>query len=174
MGKGKAAIVSVLGWSDTGKTCFIEAAVAECRRRGVSAAAIKKSHNVPDLPPGSKDSSRFRRAGAEPSIYLSGTEMLALMAAPARLDGKSIAALCPGASIIFCEGLEVDGAQLVLMAGDVSDESALKRKLSEIDIIVARNAIMLELAGERGVKNFKADDIGLFIDYLIATEDSHE
>ncbi len=174
MKEHRPVIVSILGWSGSGKTSFVEAAIAECRRRGISAAAIKKSHNVPDLPPDSKDSSRFRRAGAEPSIYLSGNEMLALMAAPARLDEKSIAALCPSASIIFCEGLEVAGARLVLMAGDESDESALKRKLSEIDIIVARNAIMLELAGERGVTSFKAEDIGLLVDYLIATEDTYE
>ena len=170
MKKSKPAIVSILGWSGTGKTSFIEAAIIECRRRGMPAAALKKSHNAPSVPQDSKDSSRFLKAGAEPSIYLGGSEMLALSAAPARMDRSAIAALCPAASIVFCEGLDIEGAQRVLMAGDESEESALKRSLAEIDVLIARNASMLELARGRGVILFTPDDIGQFIDHLIATE----
>jgi len=56
------------------------------------------------------------------------------------------------------------------MAGDESEESALKRSLAEIDVLIARNASMLELARGRGVILFTPDDIGQFIDHLIATE----
>ncbi len=86
------------------------------------------------------------------------------------MNKRAISALCPEASIVFCEGIDIEGAQRVLMAGDESEESALKRNLAEIDILIARNAFMFELARGRDVIHFTPDDIGQFIDHLIATE----
>jgi molybdopterin-guanine dinucleotide biosynthesis protein MobB len=174
MKKATPVIVSVFGWSNSGKTTFIEAAIAECARRGISTAAIKKSHNAPNLTPSSKDSSRFRQAGAEPSIYLCDAEMLILSKAPSHIDNSTIISLCPGVSIIFCEGLDVEGAIRVLASGNARDESSLKRTLADIDILIARNAFMLNLAQDQNVKFFKPEEIAQFIDHLIAMEASHE
>ncbi len=173
MKNNKPLVVSILGWSNSGKTTLIEAAIAECARRGISTAALKKSHNAASLQPDSKDSSRFRQAGADPSIYLSGHDMLILRKAPAWIDKDVIAALCPEASIVFCEGLEVDCSLRVLATGDETDETALKRRLTDIDILIARNATMIKLAIDRNVKTFKPEDVGSFIDHLIAQEDFH-
>ncbi|MCE1196921.1 molybdopterin-guanine dinucleotide biosynthesis protein MobB [bacterium] len=161
-------IVSVIGWSGSGKTTFIEGAIGECARRGVSAAAIKKSRHAADLPPDAKDSSRFRAAGALPSIYLSDTEMVVLAAPPAVIDAGTIAALCPGAAIVFCEGLAVPGSIAALVAGEAEDEAALKRPLAEIDILVARAPGLRKLAAARGVPAFAPEDIGRIIDRLLA------
>jgi len=171
---GMPLIVSVLGWSNSGKTTFIEAAIAECAKRGISTSALKKSHNAASLPPNTKDSSRFFRAGAETSVYLNSSEMLILKKAPLQVDEQSIAALCPGASMIFCEGLEPGGALRVLAAGDATEEVSLKRTLADIDILIARNVAMLDLAKSRNVKFFKPDEIAQFIDYLVAMETSNE
>lgn len=169
--RGKPVIVSILGWSGTGKTTFIEAAIAECSRRGIPVAAIKKSRHAADLPPDGKDSSRFHLAGANPSIYLSGSEMLLLGTTPAPMDAGAIAALCPQASIIFCEGLVVEGALRILVAGAETEESALKRPLTDIDILVAREPAMVELAAARNKKTFLPEPVGLFIDHLMKLED---
>lgn len=174
MGTKKPLIVSVLGWSDSGKTSLIEAAIAECVLRSIPTAALKKSHNAASLQPDTKDSSRFLKAGAEPSIYLSESEILILKKAPSRIDKKAIAALCPDAFIIFCEGLEVEGAIRVLAAGDATDEKELKRRLTDIDILIARNAALLTTAIGRKIKSFKPDGINPFIDYLIVLEGSHD
>jgi molybdopterin-guanine dinucleotide biosynthesis protein MobB len=166
-------IVSILGWSGTGKTTFIEAAIGECARRGIAAAAVKKSRHSADLPSGTKDSARFRAAGASPSIYLSESEMVILSAPPALLDASSIAALCPEASIIFCEGLDVEGSSLVLVAGDETGESALKRPLSSIDILIARDSAMLKVAGSKYIKAFTPGECGQFIDHLVLLEEQN-
>jgi len=166
--KSKPVILSILGWSGVGKTTFIEAAIAECSRRGIPVAAIKKSRHAADLPSDGKDSSRFHAAGANPSIYLSGSEMLLLTAPPAPMDAGAIIALCPQASIIFCEGLLLEGALRVLVAGAETEENALKRPLADIDILVAREASMLELAETRNIKAFRPEDVELFIDYIIS------
>jgi len=164
-------MVSILGWSGTGKTTFVEACIAECAGRGIAAAAVKKSRHEAGLPPGTKDSARFRAAGASTSIYLSEKEMVILAAPPSPPDAKGIAALCPGASIIFCEGLELPGCPLVLVAGAGMEESALKRPLSSIDILIAREPAMLKLALSRRIKAFQPGETGLFIDHLISMEE---
>lgn len=161
-------IVSVIGWSGSGKTTFIEGAIGECARRGIAAAAIKKSRHAADLPPGAKDSSRFRAAGALPSIYLSGTEMVTLSPPPAAMDAGTIAALCPGAEIVFCEGLAVPEASILLIAGDVREEASLKRPLADIALLAARAPDLRELAAARGIPAFAPDEIGLIIDALFA------
>lgn len=171
--KSKPVILSILGWSGAGKTTFIEAAIAECARRGIPVSAIKKSRHVADFPPDGKDSSRFHAAGAEPSIYLSGSEMLSLSAPPATMDADAIIALCPEASIIFCEGLALEGAFRVLVAGAETEEKALKLPLADIEILVAREPVMRKLAESRKIKAFNADDIALFIDSILLLEDTH-
>lgn len=163
-------IVSVLGWSNTGKTTFIEAAIRECARRGLPAAAIKKSRHAADLPPDAKDSSRFRAAGASPSVYLNESEMVLLSAPPPALDAETIAALCPQAAIIFCEGLEAPGAILVLMAGESGSEEALKRPLASADILVARNPSMILAASSKIGAVFEPEQVGSFIDFLVSKE----
>lgn len=166
--KRPSRIVSIIGWSGAGKTTFIESALEECSKRGISAAAIKKSRHEADLPPDTKDSARFHAAGANPSIYLSESEMVVLTAPPAPMDAGAIAALCPLASIIFCEGLAAEGALRVLVAGAETEEKAIKRPLADIDILVAREASMLELAKTRNIKAFRPEDVELFIDYIIS------
>ncbi len=92
--------------------------------------------------------------------------MIVLTTPPAALDAETIAALCPGAEIIFCEGLAVPGAAILLAAGDASDEIALKRPLSETDIFVARAPSLRKLAAARGVPAFAPEEIGRIIDRL--------
>jgi len=174
MMRGKPVIVSILGWSGVGKTTFIEAAIAECSRRGIPVAAFKKSRHAADLPPDGKDSSRFHAAGANPSIYLSESEMLLLTAPPALMDTGAIIALCPCASIIFCEGLDMGEALRVLVTGAETEEKALKRPLAAIDVIVAREQTMIELAAARNKRAFRPEPVGLFIDHLMKLEDCND
>lgn len=166
--KDKPLIVSILGWSGAGKTTFAEAAIGECARRGIQAAAIKKSRHAADLPPDAKDSARFRAAGALPSIYLSETEMVTLTLPPVVLDEGTITTLCPGAAIVFCEGLAVPGTIVVMIAGDAKREVELKRPLTEIDILVARDKSLRDTAADRGIPTFFPEGVGLIIDKLLA------
>ncbi|MFA5851125.1 MAG: molybdopterin-guanine dinucleotide biosynthesis protein MobB [Spirochaetales bacterium] len=170
--ENKPIIISIIGWSGSGKTTFIESAIAECAHRGIQAAAVKKSRHAADLPPEAKDSSRFRSAGANPSIYLSESEMVILAVPPPRMDAETVVALCPQASIIFCEGLDVPGAVLVLVAGAETTEKALKRPIASADILVARDQSMIHAAVLKNVVAFLPEQIGNFIEYVISLEET--
>lgn len=164
-------LVSVLGWSGTGKTTFIEAAIHECKKRSIDVAVIKKSRHEADLSPGTKDSGRFFSAGAIQSIYLSESAMVRLSAPPSRCDSLTIAGLCPEARIVFCEGLDVDGAVRVLMAGPATSEEELKRPLSEIHIFVATHPDLVRAAEEKNIATFGPGQIRQFVDYLVSREE---
>jgi molybdopterin-guanine dinucleotide biosynthesis protein B len=186
----KPLIVAIIGWSGSGKTTFIEAAIGECRRRGIAVAAVKKSRHAADIPPDAKDSERFRSAGASPSIYLGESEMVMLSSPPAPVDAVVLAGLCPEASLILCEGLAVEGSLIVLMAGAETTESGLKRPLNSVDILIAREQTMIRAAqaaraaeadrivdvahAAKTVKMavFAPEEVGRFIDHLLSLEET--
>lgn len=161
-------VLSVLGWSNSGKTTFIEASLRECARRGVRAACIKKSRHEADIPEDAKDSSRFFAAGADPSIYLGETASLTLsppLAGP--FDADSVGALCPAAEIVFCEGLAVRGAPLVLVAGSAETEEGLKRPLSEADFLISEAPALLRAAKAAGIPAFSPGEAPLCVDQFL-------
>jgi molybdopterin-guanine dinucleotide biosynthesis adapter protein len=89
-------IACFVGWSNTGKTGFMEACAAELAARGVPAGAAKcvrheGSFNLPG-----KDSSRFFQAGAE-SALISETETVVSIRTPAGWDRPFLARLFPAA-----------------------------------------------------------------------------
>jgi len=166
----KPLVIAILGWSGTGKTTFIEAAISECKRRGLDVSAVKKSRHQADLPPDTKDSARFFSAGASRSLYLSESTMVQLSATPVGMDATSVAALCPGSSVVFCEGLELAGAPTVLVGGAATSESELKRPLSDREILIAREPSLRRAAESRSIVSFAPDEVGCFIDYLLSKE----
>ncbi len=165
---GGPVIVSIVGWSGTGKTTFIEKAIEECARRAIPVAAFKKSRHPADLAPDGKDSTRFHAAGADPSVYLSGTEMLLLGSPPPSMDASTLKTLSPRATIIFCEGLEVPGAIRVLVSGEETEEKALKRPLGDVDVLVARSAALRAAAAGRGLAAFDPGSAAAFIDHIVS------
>ena len=166
----KPLVISILGWSGTGKTTFIEVAISECKRRGLDVSALKKSRHEADLPPGTKDSARFFSAGASRSLYLSESTMVQLSATPVGMDATSIAALCPGSSVVFCEGLELAGAPTVLVGGAATSESELKRPLTNTEILITREPSLRRAAESRNIASFAPDEVGRFVDYLLSKE----
>ncbi len=65
------ARISVLGFSDTGKTTFIEELVSRCRASGVRVAVLKYSRHPGDFDRPGSDTDRARAAGAALTAYRS-------------------------------------------------------------------------------------------------------
>jgi len=98
-------IIGVVGSSGSGKTRLIEKLVAELKRRGRRAAALKHCPHGFDLDVKGKDSARFLEAGAE-SVGLVSPERAAFMH---RRGGEGDLALIAGeqfqnADFVFIEG----------------------------------------------------------------------
>ena len=168
-------IISCIGWSGTGKTGFIEACIEECTGRGMKVAALKKSRHEPSLPKDTKDSTRFYQAGAQLSAYISDGTMVGISKSPQGLEKEGILlGIFPSADIIFCEGLVVDTAYTVLVAGQDHCLEDLKRPLDTVDCLISASTTLLDHARKLGIDAFHPDDYGLWIDALQKKENYME
>jgi molybdopterin-guanine dinucleotide biosynthesis protein MobB len=159
--------VSFIGWSRTGKTTFIVAALEECRRRGIPAAAVKRARREADIEPEGKDSALFLEAGAGTSIYVGDRTSVLFRPTPRSQGRDYYSSLLSGEALVFMEGQRLEGALTVLVAGDAKGPSDLKLPLSECDILIAEDPSLLGLAEGR-LPVFKPGAAGDFLDYLEA------
>jgi molybdopterin-guanine dinucleotide biosynthesis protein MobB len=163
---GKIPIACFTGWSNTGKTGFIEACAAELSARGVPVGAAKcvrheGSFNLPG-----KDSSRFFAAGAE-SALVSETETVVSIRTPDGWDRPFLARLFPAARVVLVEGHLVDGAVRVLVGGAAQDEAALKQPLAGFDVLVTRHEALAEQARKAGLRVYAPEEYRDFIDHWL-------
>ncbi|WP_408955614.1 molybdopterin-guanine dinucleotide biosynthesis protein B [Natroniella sp. ANB-PHB2] len=71
-------VVSIIGWSNSGKTTFITQLIPELKKRGYKIATIKHDAHKFEIDKPGKDSWRHRKAGAE-QVVLTSKEKLALI-----------------------------------------------------------------------------------------------
>jgi molybdopterin-guanine dinucleotide biosynthesis protein B len=72
-------IVSIVGWSDSGKTTYLEKLIPELTGRGYRICAVKHDVHGFEIDTPGKDSWRLKRAGAAVSV-VSGPERIAVVA----------------------------------------------------------------------------------------------
>jgi molybdopterin-guanine dinucleotide biosynthesis protein B len=72
-------IVSVVGWSDSGKTTYLERLIPELVKRGLRICAVKHDVHGFEIDVPGKDSFRLKRAGAAMSV-ISGPDRIAVIA----------------------------------------------------------------------------------------------
>jgi len=137
--------VSVLGWSGTGKTTFIVKAIEECRRRGISAAAVKRARHEADVAPEGKDSTLYLEAGASSSLYVGDRSLVLFAPTPPVLDRAFYERHFEDVDIVFLEGAEVEGSVRVVVAGAATSPDELKRRPGECDLLIAASP---ELVGD--------------------------
>ena len=164
-------IISFIGYSNTGKTTFIGEILRECASRGIAAATAKKSRHGADLAPSAKDSERFFAAGASPSIYLDENSMLVHSRRPANLGAAALTALCPEADLILCEGLELPGCPIVLVAGSAENPEVLKRGFGDAAALVAEAPALVEAAARTGLPCFAPGEAVRFLDWALSNPD---
>ena len=94
--------------------------------------------------------------------------MLLFEPRPAEMGAAELAKLCPKAELILCEGLEVEGAALVLAAGAAAAESELKRPLASVHALLAGGPALASAAAALGLPRFAPGDAEPFLDWLFA------
>lgn len=163
-----AFFVSVLGWSGTGKTRLVAGALAECRRRGLAAAAVKRAHHEPDLAPAGKDSTLFLEAGALASLYVGDRGSALFLPSPAAPDRGFYERLLPGADIVFLEGARAEGALVVLVGGGAKEPAELKLPPAEADILVTADRGLALAGREAGLEVLDPDEFETLVDIMEA------
>lgn len=159
----KIPIACFVGWSNTGKTTFIEACAAELSSRGIPVGTAKcvrhpGSFNLPG-----KDSSRFFQAGAE-SALISEAETLISIRTPAVWDRPFLARLFPEARVVLVEGHVFEGAVRVLVGGSARDEGELKQPLKDFEVLVTNQESLMKAARQAGLKVFAPEQFRDFTD----------
>ncbi len=158
-------IASFFGWSDTGKTSFIEGALKNLSTRGVRCAALKCTRHPGSFQLPGKDSTRFFQAGAE-SALMGGPETVLALRSPEAPDRAFLDRLFPDAAVVLVEGASIPGALRVLMAGSAASEGDLKLPLAETDLLVTGDSALAARAERIGVRPLAPEDIEQFLKIL--------
>ena len=147
-------VISVTGWSGSGKTTFCERLIAELNHRGLVTAAAKKTRRNVNPDREGSDSRRFSDAGAEAVCFGAADSFSVFYNRPLESD-NDLASLFPDADIIIAEGFKPSGAVRIETAGpdknkktvtSDDDSEVLKNPLSELDILVYADTETLQAA----------------------------
>jgi len=153
------------GWSDTGKTTFIERLIGVLVERGLPCAALKVAKHPGGFMLPGKDSTRFFQAGAETAL-VGGPETVLALRSPETLDRAFLDRLFPDARVVLIEGGQIEGALRVLTAGAAVSEAELKLPLKDVDALITGSPELSARAAEAGVRSLTPDDIDRFIELL--------
>ncbi len=159
-------VASFIGWSNTGKTGFIEACLRELTRRGISAGAVKFVHHGGSFNLPGKDTSRFFEAGAGTALATDG-ELVAIRRPPEAWDQAALERLFPEARVALLEGRIIEGAYRLLVGGPAASEAELKRPLAGFDALITDNADLAAIAAAQGLEHFGTADIAPCIDTIL-------
>jgi molybdopterin-guanine dinucleotide biosynthesis protein B len=157
--KKMTAIVSFIGWHDSGKTTLAAGVVAHLKRKGLRVAVIKSSDksgislDAPDT-----DTFVHRQAGAD-EVMLVAPDQMALLATPKKLSLTTLAhRYFPDADIVIGEGFK-EARQIAKIEVVTNPEQQLRREVSGV-IAVATD---LDISADYVFRLNEAAEIAEFI-----------
>ncbi len=107
--KKQVPIISVVGWSNSGKTTFLEKLVAELKNRGYRVGIIKHHRGPFEIDQPGKDTWRLFKAGAACTAIAGPGKVGLVMETGGDMPPGEIAALMPAVDIIITEGYKKEG-----------------------------------------------------------------
>jgi len=155
----KRPVISVVGWTNAGKTTLVERLVAELTARGLAIGTIKATHHDIDPDPPGKDSWRHRRAGAVETLLI-GPRRWVLTREGNQTAQEALARLGP-VDLVVVEGLR--GEQLPKI--EVLDPGSSRPSLAGIDPQVVLVAADVD-PGDPDVPWRHRDDIEGIADFV--------
>lgn len=135
MEKISPLIISVTGWSGSGKTTFCEKLIIELRSRGIKIAAAKNSHRSIETDKAGSDSRRFFEAGAD-AVCLNAENSMTLFFQKPLDSGNRLAAIFPDVDIIIAEGFKAKDALKIEVTGLIETADEMKNPEAEADMII--------------------------------------
>jgi len=156
--------VSVLGFSDTGKTTFIEALVARAVSDGRRVTCIKYGRSPGNFDRPGSDTDIVRRAGAAVTAYRGESGWFVQVgdpqAGPAHTHPTDIDNLGPRAELpewlldagreidlVVSEGRLIPGSIVVLAAGSAETTDALKYDIQMADVVLGSHELAHRVDG---------------------------
>jgi molybdopterin-guanine dinucleotide biosynthesis protein B len=128
-------IITVVGYSNSGKTRCVTGLIAALTRRGYRVASTKHSHQGFDLDVEGKDSWKHRQAGAVTTLMTSGNQigMVATVPAPPTLE-QICRDYVRDADILLAEGYSWEDLPKILVT---SQDKLEQERIAPDDFIIA-------------------------------------
>ena len=175
--------LSVIGWSKSGKTTFIERLIPALRKRGMEVVTVKHHPEGGELDIPGKDTWRHRQAGAKGSMLLTPKGFSYVEDAPEETSLNKLRAIFGGADLVLVEGmkegpfpkLEVYREELgkPLLAERVKGVIAIITEASpSVDLPIFRpdeEEKVVDFISERLIRNEKEKEIEMIADGKIVT-----
>lgn len=159
------AIITVVGFSDAGKTTIIEKLLPELKRRGFMVGTIKHAHHGFTIDREGKDSWRHQQAGAD-IVALAGPDKTAMIINRplGRLD--DIRRLMSGMDLIIAEGFKSARMPKVEVLRNAVHANPLFLEDPDLFALVTDIPIAPHAAG--GLSIFGLEDISSLADLIVA------
>lgn len=146
-------VVSVVGWSGSGKTTFLEQLVAVLKEQGIRVGVIKHHHGDLALDVPGTDTWRLKRAGAVCTVIAGNNQVGLVLDAEGGMGPHAIVAMLPELDLILTEGYK----------GGPYPQLEVRRAGAGADKPAARSELLVAVVGEpslgqAGVPCFKPDD----------------
>jgi molybdopterin-guanine dinucleotide biosynthesis protein B len=131
----KIPIITVVGYSTSGKTRCVTGLIAALARRGYRVASTKHCHHGFDLDVEGKDSWKHRQAGAVTTLMSSGNQIGMVASTPALITLEQICRdYVHGAEILLAEGYSWENLPKILVT---SQDKLEQERISPDDLIIA-------------------------------------
>jgi molybdopterin-guanine dinucleotide biosynthesis protein B len=104
-GKIMPSVITIVGYSNSGKTTLIENLIPELKRRGYRIGTIKHTHHGFSMDPKGKDTYRHRAAGAD-TVLAAAPGQIALVKSVAEADLDSLLPYFQDMDIVLVEGFK--------------------------------------------------------------------
>jgi len=153
-------VFSLIAWSGTGKTTYLESLIGELKRRGVRVAVVKHDAHRFDIDKEGKDSWRFARAGAD-VVAVADVEKCALMEyRPVSLN--TLLDKITGVDLVLVEGWHADAPHPIVV------HRAASGKPPKLDPKTCFAAVSDALPDAGDTPVFPLDDPAPMADFLLA------
>lgn len=152
-------VISVVGYSNSGKTTLLVKLIRELKSRGYKTATIKHHHRDVDIDKPGKDTWKHAQAGAETVVLATPSKVAIIENTPGEMPLDEIIGKISGVDIIITEGYK----------------SANKPKIEVFrsavhDRLITPVSELLAVAGDvkfEGIPCFNLDDPRELVDFII-------
>ena len=160
-----ASIISLIGWSNTGKTTLTVKLIEEMTRRGYRIAALKNSHHHLKMDKPGSDTDLFAQAGAS-GVGLSHGEGMTLFLPPGQWSVEMLERFFPRADFIIGEGLKIPEVFRIQAAGAKESVDELKGSPDQWNLVLTESPHLKTKLKELGVPTLSFREIGRICDLL--------
>lgn len=157
-----APVLSVVGFSNSGKTTLVRALTERLTAAGVQVAYVKHTHHPVAMPPEEKDSQILLRAGSRRSIVFSEDTLIMTEREPENF--RRALALAADADLIFLEGGKTEPFPKILVLSDPGERAGYA-------VAPAECAAVVSTAGEKipgaEIPVFRREDTEKVADWIL-------